>query len=173
MNEALAATRVLTLALDAASQERFEELRQAHYPAALNRIGAHLTLFHTLPENEEVRGALTREAEALGSFAVPVAGVMSLGRGVALSLESAELLGLHGRLATAFARHLSRQDQQGFRPHVVVQNKVSGGEAKALLDELRAVFVPWEAEAVGLDWWDYLGGPWRLRERFAFKRRGN
>jgi hypothetical protein len=40
---------ILTLGLDRASFERFEALRRAHFPPALNRVPAHVTLFHHLP----------------------------------------------------------------------------------------------------------------------------
>ena len=43
---------VLTLALDDVSQHRFDIERRRHFPPALNRIPAHLTLFHTLPEDD-------------------------------------------------------------------------------------------------------------------------
>lgn len=161
-------TTILTLRVDPASQRRFEALRRAHYPAALNKIAAHLTLFHTLPATEEVRLLLLAEAESLAGFSLQVNDVRSLGRGVAYFLESPDLMALHGRLARALARDLSAQDRQGFRPHVVVQNKASGPEAKILLADLSASFVPWQVEATGLCWWDYLGGPWALREEFAF-----
>ena len=124
-------TDILTLALDPNSQTHFEQMRQQHYPSALNRIGAHLTLFHTLPESEEVRTAL-HAAAARQPFTMRVTGLRSLGKGVAYTLESRELLALHKRLSTAFAEHLSRQDQQKFQPHIVIQNKASGEEARAL-----------------------------------------
>jgi hypothetical protein len=97
-----------------------------------------------------------------------VNGVRTLGRGVAYFLESPELKALHRRLAGAFAAHLSAQDKQGFRPHVVVQNKVDPRAARLLHAELSAGFRRRQVMAEGVDWWDYLGGPWRLRERFRF-----
>ena len=137
---------------------------------SLNRIAAHLTLFHTLPATDAVRDVLVEETAKLQAFSMRVTAVRSLGRGVAFRLESVDLSALHGRLAKRFAEYLSTQDRQKFQPHVVVQNKVSGAEAKALLAELSAGFVPYEVEAVELEWWDYLGGPWQLRERLGFVR---
>ncbi len=139
-----------------------------HYPAELNQIAAHLTLFHTLPGTAEVREVLEREAAALAAFPMRVSGVRSLGRGVAYFLESAELLELRRRLVREFEGGLTAQDTQGFRPHVVVQNKVSSEAAKALLGELTTQFQPWQVQAVGLGWWDYLGGPWERRGSFGF-----
>ena len=161
-------TDILTLALDSASQEHFEQMRQQHYPAELNRIGPHLTLFHTLPESERIRTEL-QAAVARQPFTMRVTGLRSLGKGVAYTLESPELLALHRRLSTAFAEHLSPQDQQKFQPHVVIQNKATGDEARALKALLTAGFRTFDVEAVGLDLWRYLRGPWQLRERFPFQ----
>ncbi len=166
--EAEVAPYILTLEMDAASQERFDRLRREHYPAELNRIAAHLTLFHKLPQGAEVRDAVAKAALRPG-FAMKVSGVRSLGRGVAYGVESRELVGVHERLAEEFGEWLTPQDRQGFRPHVVVQNKVSGAEAKALRERLEGEFEPFEVRAEGLALWLYLGGPWKLAERFEFR----
>ena len=168
MNVAQPTTTILTLRIDASSQQHFDALRGLYYPAKLNRIGAHLTLFHTLPATEAVRDALAAESARQQTFTMRVTGVRSLGRGVAYKVESGSVAALHQRLAMRFADDLSAQDRHRFQPHVVVQNKVSGDEAKALLTELSAGFQPYDVHATGLEWWDYLGGPWKLREQFAF-----
>ncbi len=159
---------LLTLALDEASQQHFESLRQQYFPAALNRIPAHLSLFHALPGDGGVRQVLAEAAAAIAPFPMVVDGVRSMGKGVMYTLASAELLALHRRLAASFAEHLTPQDRQGFRPHIVVQNKVQPAEAKLLLAQLQAGFRRREVRAEGLLWWEYLGGPWRLLERFPF-----
>lgn len=171
MSHDSAFTDILTLALDPASQAHFEHMRQQHYPATLNRIGAHLTLFHTLPESEEVRSTLL-EAVARKPFTMRVTGLRSLGKGVAYSVESPELLSLHKHLSTAFAEHLSPQDKQKFQPHVVIQNKATGEEARTLKAMLTAGFRTFEVEATGLELWRYLNGPWKLRERLLFASDG-
>ena len=168
MVEMRAVTTVLTLALDEESQRRFDALRRAHYPPGLNRIPAHLSLFHQLPRDESTRRALEERARTTRAFAAEVTGVRSLGRGVAFVVQSAELQRLHGALAGAFQESLIAQDRQAFRPHVVVQNKAAPEEARALLGRLGEEFVPWSVRAEGLLWWEYLGGPWRLIERFEF-----
>ena len=161
-------TNILTLRLDAGSQAHFERLRQAHYPRHLNRIAAHLTLFHTLPDIPEITAVLQREADGRGAFGLEVTGLRSLGRGVAYKLVSPELRTVHATLATAFADHLTAQDRQPFQPHVVVQNKATAEAAKALLAELQGEFQPFAVQALGLDLWHYLGGPWELAQSFSF-----
>ena len=92
-----------------------------------------------------------------------------MGRGVMFELQAPEVMALHRGLVERFRPFLTPQDQQPLKPHVVVQNKVEPAEAKTLLAMLQAGFASWEVEAVALDWWEYLGGPWRLLERFAFR----
>ena len=159
---------ILTLKMDGASQARFERLRVEHYPAELNRIAAHLTLFHKLPQSVEVSSAVALAAAAVEGFAMKVTGLRSLGRGVAFGLESSELIALHSRLAGEFTEYLSAQDRQRFWPHVVVQNKTTGERARQLKERLEAEFRPFAVQAMGLQLWRYLGGPWELAEEFLF-----
>lgn len=91
-----------------------------------------------------------------------------MGRGVTYTLESAELTAVHRELAASFSTYLTPQDKQPFSAHVVVQNKVEPSEARALLAQLQMGFVRRQVSAEALLWWEYLGGPWRLIERFAF-----
>ena len=43
---------ILTAMLESGVQARFEALRRAHYPAGLNRVPAHVSMFHHLPGRE-------------------------------------------------------------------------------------------------------------------------
>lgn len=161
---------ILTLLLDEASFARLDGLRRAHFPARLNRIPAHVTLFHALPGAEEpaVLARLAEEVARTPPLSLRLTGVMPLGRGTALKLEAPEAAALRARLAAAWASWLTPQDRQGWRPHVTVQNKASPEEARALQEELRRGFAPWEATAEGLLLWRYRGGPWEEAGRFGF-----
>lgn len=154
--------------MDDEAQQWFNEQRQRFYPPALNRIPAHLTLFHALPGDGSVRHVLREAAAAQERFAMRVEGVRSMGRGVLYALEAPKLQRLHAGLAQQFQTFLTPQDKQPLRPHVVVQNKVEPHEAKELLAALQAQFSPRQVSAIGLDWWEYQGGPWRPLEHFAF-----
>ncbi len=161
---------VLTLALDEAAQSRFEAERQMYFPPERNQIPAHLTLFHALPESDGTVSLLSDVAAEQHAFDLQVRELRSLGRGVAYFLDAPQAVVLHRRLSGMFADHLSAQDRQGFRPHVVVQNKVTSHVARETLAALQASFAPWTAEAIGLDLWRYLGGPWQHLRRFDFAR---
>ena len=162
---------IVTLQLDAASHDYFDGLRAAHFPAAINHLKAHVTLFHNLPGAEEraILESLAREAARRAPFALKVAGLMKLGRGTAFRLESEALLSLRASLAAAFDPWLTRQDREKFRPHVTVQNKVSPAQAGALFDHLSDRFSPFEAVAEGLQLWRYEGGPWAPLAAVAFQ----
>lgn len=156
---------IVTLAMEADAQTRFQALREKHFPPALNRVPAHLTLFHHLPgtraEEVEARiAALCAEREA---FDVEVSEPRSIGRGVTLRCASELLTELRAAIAAAFEGDLTRQDSQGWRPHVTVQNKVTGEVAKQTLAVIAENFEPWTFRAEGLRLWDYMGGPWRER----------
>ena len=160
---------ILTLALHAEDQERFERLRRLHFPAGRNMIPAHVTLFHHLPGQEAgaVSDAVAARCAA-APFAVAVPGLRFLGRGVAYALESSELSALRSGLAREWDGWLTPQDRQGWRPHVTIQNKASPEAARALHANLQAAFAPFTIRAEGLVLWRYLGGPWDFVSRHPF-----
>ncbi|MDB5267888.1 MAG: hypothetical protein JWP58_928 [Hymenobacter sp.] len=171
MSDFLPVPLILTLALDAAAQAYFDDLRRQHFPPKINYLAAHLTLFHHLPGTElaAVQAQLKDVAAGQPRLPLSVTGLRSLGRGVAFTLENDELRALHRRLQTAFAPHLTPQDQQKLQPHVTIQNKVVPAEARQLLAELQAGFTPFEAVGTGLHLWAYRGGPWESLAEFPFR----
>lgn len=162
---------ILTLVLDVDAQATFDELRTAHFPPARNHLAAHVTLFHALPGRlaTEVGADVARAAAGRSRFPAQVAGLSSLGRGVAFTLVAPEALTLRADLAGRWSSHLTRQDQAWSRPHVTIQNKVAPATAAALLDALREGFEPWTATAEGLALWRYRGGPWDHMSTVQFR----
>ena len=160
---------IVTLLLDAASQERFDALRAAHFPPSRNHLSAHVTLFHALP-GEAVAEVLAdlRSVARREPFDVDVTGLRFLGRGVAYVLRSPELEAVRGAVAAGRRAALSPQDRQRFAPHVTVQNSTDPAVARALQDELSASFVPWTVRGRGLGLWRYAGGPWEVLDEVEF-----
>ena len=152
---------IVTAHLDDASFAVLDGLRRRHFPAKLNKIPAHVSLFHHLPGEEEPGVLATARALAgqTRAFALRPLAARSLGRGVALAYESDELATLRGTLATAWAAWLTPQDRQGFKPHVTIQNKVEADAARALLAAMTGVEPP-PCRVEGVAIWRYLGGPW-------------
>ena len=147
-----------------------QQLRRAHYPAARNLVPAHLTLFRQLPPSAEVE--LGRRLAAAAAAAPPraaIAGILDLGEGTALRVDSAALAAIREDLAEAFHGLLMPQDLAPWRPHITVQNKVAPKEARRLQQELRAGFEPRPLAIRALASWRYLGGPWEPLKTHPFR----
>lgn len=152
----------------AADQQRFDALRRAHYPPDRNMLTAHITLFHHLPPSSlDELGRLIAAIVADPAPPATVSDIFSLGSGVAYRIHSPDLLMIRERIAEWFAPLLTPQDEGTPRLHITIQNKVEPREAKALLSELRASFMPHPLVITGLAAHHYRGGPWEL----AFERK--
>src|SRR3954471_3111538 len=89
-----------------------QQLRRTHYPADRNRVPAHLTLLRQLPPSAE--SEVVRRLAAHAAAPPPgaeIAGVMDLGEGTALRVESLELEDIRDDLAVALRGLLTAQDQ--------------------------------------------------------------
>ncbi|NJL22435.1 MAG: 2'-5' RNA ligase family protein [Leptolyngbyaceae cyanobacterium SM1_3_5] len=163
---------ILTLKLDRITFNRLNDLRQRHFPPARNFLPAHITLFHALPGDraESIESHLETVCAETEWMKLKFPTVRSLGRGVAAEIDAPDLLRLRQRLAIDWQSWLTRQDQQKYRPHVTIQNKVSPEEAKQLYQELAASWEPIEAIGEGLLLWRYLSGPWELAREFSFAK---
>ena len=161
---------IVTAELPEALQSRADQLRAAHYPSERNQLKAHVTLFHALPPSveDELRDALAAEAKAK-PIPARLEGVMNLGRGTALRLDSAGMIALWERLADRFHGLLTPQDEHTPRLHVTIQNKVAPSEAKALQQQLAATVEPRDFTFAGLALHRYRGGPWEFVKRWSFR----
>jgi hypothetical protein len=147
-----------------------QELRRNHYPPERNRVPAHLTLFRHLPPS--VESELGRRLADMARRLTPaasIAGIMDLGEGTALRVESKALEEMREDLALALAGLLTPQDQAPWRPHVTIQNKVDPRAARRLQAELKARFQPRPLAIRGLGTWRYLDGPWEPIRTYAFR----
>ena len=155
---------ILTLELDPDSFAWLDDLRRKHFPPARNVLSAHLTLFHKLDQSriDAMKAVLPQRSEPLP---LTFSGLRSLGGGVAIEVTSPDLLALRARLVAAVDGDLTRQDSQGFRPHVTVQNKVTAAVARDTFATLQQDFKPRDGQGIALQVWRYLNGPWELHER--------
>nr|WP_246314581.1 2'-5' RNA ligase family protein [Kineococcus aurantiacus] len=160
---------IVAAAPDAAAQEELDRLRRENFPPERNQLPAHLTLFHALPG--EALGEVVeacRDACRADPPRAQVRSVRSLGRGAALVVDSPGLVAARAAVAGRFAGRLTRQDAQGFRPHVTVQNFVDPATARATVERLDAGFAPWGFTVEALAVHRYAGGPWELLETVPF-----
>jgi hypothetical protein len=147
-----------------------QEMRRAHYPPERNRVPAHLTLFHHLPPGVEAElSAKLAAATAAPPPRATVAGIMDLGQGTALRIESETLILLRETLALALHGLLIPQDQAPWRPHITIQNKVAPRDARRLQQLLGATFEPRPLAIRALASWRYLDGPWAPLKTHAFR----
>jgi hypothetical protein len=148
-----------------------QQLRRAHYPAERNQVPAHLTLFHLLPPSIE-RELSVRLAAATASPPPPatIVGIMDLGEGTALRVESEQLEIIREQLTVSFHGLLTPQDKAAWRPHITIQNKVKPSEARQLQRILASTFEPRPLSIRGLASWHYRGGPWEQLKSHAFRR---
>ncbi|MGE0179262.1 MAG: 2'-5' RNA ligase family protein [Sphingomonas sp.] len=148
-----------------------QQARRDHYPADRNRVPAHLTLFHQLPPG--IGPELSRRLAAATAAPPPpawIAGIADLGGGTAYRVESEALTIIREELAAALHGLLTSQDQNSWRPHVTIQNKVDSKVAKALQQRLKATFEPRPLSIRGLASWYYRGGPWEPIREHVFRR---
>ncbi len=167
----MAAAPIIVTALFAPGDDGWlQQLRRDHYPPERNQVPAHLTLFHQLPPSceAEFNHRIADIVRAPPPRAT-VAGVMDLGGGTALRVESGDLEAMRGELADALHGLLTPQDQAGWRGHVTIQNKVEPRAARRLQAELRAAFRPRPLAIPALATWRYLDGPWERIRSFPFR----
>ena len=162
---------ILSLKLKNAAFEFFDCLRKQHFPPERNFLPAHVTLFHALPgaSETEIRQTLGKIANETALLRLRFPSVRFLGKGVAIEIESPDLIKLRGRLAEIWRENLGNQDLQKYRPHVTVQNKVAPETARELFERLSAEWKSFDSTGEGLLLWRYLNGPWELIEEFDFK----
>jgi hypothetical protein len=147
-----------------------QALRRAHYPPERNRVPAHLTLFHHLPPS--VQAELGRRLAVYAATPAPIAtiaGIMDLGGGTALRVESEGLEDIRYDLALALGGMLTPKDMAPWRPHITLQNKVEPKAAKMLQARLRAGFERRPLVLKGLAVWRYLSGPWEPVKSYTFR----
>lgn len=161
---------ILTLKLDQTSFDRFNELRQQYFPSERNVLPAHVTLFHALPGNHALSICQLLQTISSQTPRLPLhfPNPRFLGRGVAINVQCPELAGLRQHLADQWSDWLSKQDQQSYRSHITIQNKVVPDDARRLYEHLRQEWTPLNGHAEGLLLWHYQGGPWALAAEFLF-----
>ncbi len=159
---------IVTLRIDEESQSMFNELRKEYFPAHLNFLDAHLTLFHKLPSNMPAVTDLLRHFSSRPSFAMRSNGLKNIGNGVAIEVISNELIDMHRDMQQALEPWLINQDRQKLWPHITIQNKVTAFKAMQSLEKLSDTYADREIRAIGLTSWLYLKGPWERSADFNF-----
>lgn len=161
---------ILTLKLDDSSFDRLNQLRQTYFPRHRNFLPAHVTLFHALPgaQEQDIRDRLRSICAGVNRFPIAFPTLRFLGKGFAAEIEAPPLIHLHHNLAQGWRDWLTPQDQQKYKPHVTIQNKVQPDLARQDFQQLASQWQPLQGYGEGLLLWHYKGGPWDLAELFCF-----
>jgi 2'-5' RNA ligase superfamily len=159
---------ILTLKLDEDSFGLLQSWRTRYFPPERNYLPAHLTLFHTLSAQQIENLQAHWPALAGAPIELRYVAPRLLGGGVAINVESPGLVAMRTRLMTAMSGAYTRQDQQPFRAHVTIQNKVPPAQARELFEHYQTQFKPWSGRAQAVLVWEYLGGPWALQSEHPF-----
>lgn len=148
-----------------------DRLRRLHYPPERNHLHAHVTLFHALAPSlfEELKVVLPECAREYASPVGRVSGLMDLGKGTAIALESPQLLAIRAAIADRFHGALTAQDQHSPRLHITVQNKVTTQQARALQIDLADKVTGRDFAFPALELHIYRAGPWEFVKRWPFR----
>ena len=155
-------------------------LRKKYFPPKLNKLGAHLTLFHALPESKlesTIIPTIKRVTAEWQPFGVNAAKPFRMKKGIAISVpknQGGDLAQkVHGALLGAWEGEgwLSEQDAGGMRAHYTIMNKVDDeGEVADAMEEVSGSWKGDRGTVVGLGLWRYEKGYWKWVEAFEFGR---
>lgn len=163
------AVYILALRTDAAHHERMTALRNRYFPAKINKLEAHIALFRALPGTklDTLHSDIRELVEATKPFPIKATRPFPMGHGVGINAYAPEANAIFERLKECWADFLSKQDQS-FRAHYTVQNKVEKEEVESTLKEIKESFQVDEGMVEGLVLYRYDKGFWRHSQEYVF-----
>ncbi|EMC98123.1 hypothetical protein BAUCODRAFT_51958, partial [Baudoinia panamericana UAMH 10762] len=169
---------VLTVQTDKGHHDRMTRLRTRYFPAHLNKLEAHLTLFHALPASKlqgSIIPALEDVASRTSPYKVVASKVMRMKRGMGIVIAknqgASQTQQVHRQLKGRWEAEgwLSEQDRGGCHVHYTVMNKVDDeAEVIQAQQELERTFRADTGTAEGLGLWKYERGWWHWERGFSF-----
>ena len=170
------AVYVLTLLTDAKHHRTLTETRKKYFPPRLNRLEAHITLFHALPGSqleESIKPTLREISSKTSQFHLLAATPFRLNKGIAIGLPkssgSDDARQVHQQLKAAWADFLSRQDAGGFAAHYTIMNKVDDEkEVQKAFEQVQQEWKGCHGTVLGLSLFKYDRGNWVHNEDFKF-----
>lgn len=170
---------VLTLQTDKAHHRRMTELRNQYFPPKLNKLAAHLTLFHALPGsklNSYIIPTIEDVTSKTSPFRVHAIKPFRLKYGIAISVAkengAKQAQNVHHALQQSWLdeNFLSDQDRGGMRAHYTILNKVDNqGEIDKAFNQVQSQFKGDFGVAEGLGLYRYDRGKWKFVRKFEFQ----
>lgn len=167
---------VLTLLTDAKHHRTLTETRKKYFPPRLNRLEAHITLFHALPGSlleESIKPTLREISSKTNQFHLLAATPFRLNKGIAIGLPKSsggdDARQVHQQLKAAWGDFLSRQDAGGFAAHYTIMNKVDDEkEVQKAFEQVQDEWKGCHGTVLGLSLFKYDRGNWVHNEDFKF-----
>ncbi|KAI5236999.1 hypothetical protein E4T43_08217 [Aureobasidium subglaciale] len=170
------AVYVLTLLTDAKHHRTLTETRKKYFPPRLNKLEAHITLFHALPGSlleEKIKPTLREVSSNTTQFHLLAATPFRLNKGIAIGLPKSsggdDARQVHQQLKFAWEDFLSRQDAGGFAAHYTIMNKVDDEkEVQKAFEQVQEEWKGCHGTVLGLSLFKYDRGNWVHDEDFKF-----
>jgi len=168
---------VLTLSTDKRHHKRMTALRDQYFPKKINKLGAHLTLFHALPATKlesDIVPTIQDLVSKSQPFKVHAAKPFRMKKGMAITVPKnqggQQSQDVHRALQDAWSQGwLSEQDAGGMRVHYTIMNKVDdAAQVEAAFQEVQNSWQGDWGTVEGLDLWRYDRGYWRWERKFEF-----
>ncbi|GAB7350456.1 hypothetical protein MBLNU459_g1059t1 [Dothideomycetes sp. NU459] len=171
-----ASVYVLTLLTDAKHHQTLTSMRKRYFPPRLNKLDAHITLFHALPGSkldEAIKPTLRDVSQKTPPFSILAAKPFRLNKGIAIGIPKSQggddARKVHAQLKEAWVDFLSQQDAGGFAAHYTIMNKVDDQkEVQRAFEEVDGQWTGCQGTVQGLSLFRYDTGHWVHAENFHF-----
>lgn len=166
---------VLTLQTDAALHEAITSLRNRYFPSELNKLSAHLTLFHALPGSRlesHIAPVLQNITQEINAYPIATEEPFRLKRGIGITVSDVgkHTATIYRHLQNKWHDFLSKQDGRPLKLHYTIMNKVADDRhVETALREICESFCKQSGHAVGLALWTYDRGWWKDPSFFEFR----
>ena len=163
---------ILALRTDVAHHQRMTALRNQYFPPKINKLEAHVALFRALPGSHLTGFSedIKNYSQAHKPFPIRTTKAFALGHGVAIHVDAPEATDIYEGLRCMWTNVLSKQDQS-FKAHYTIQNKVEKEVAEKTLQEVRETFHGSQGTVTGLVLYRYDKGFWRHTRDFDFVKK--
>ncbi|GAM87877.1 hypothetical protein ANO11243_059050 [Dothideomycetidae sp. 11243] len=166
---------ILTLLADSSLHSAMNELRKQYFPPHINRLEAHITLFHALPQShldDRILPSIEDLVANTSPFELGATTPFKLKKGIAIGLPKDhggnDARGIHRALMRQWEDFLSQQDRS-FQAHFTIMNKVDDSKRVGqTFHDLQDGWKPHFGTADGLSLWKYHPKGWELMRHFRF-----
>lgn len=173
---------VVTLYTNSELHDKVTAMRQKYFPKHLNKLQAHLTLFHALPHSKlesHVVPTLRSLVNDTPTFPITAGTPFAMKKGIGISVPRAKggqaARNIHENLLKEWqsAGFLSDQDSRHGGVHYTIMNKVDDPEeVSKTLAKVKSEWSETSGTAVGLALWRYDRGYWKEEQVFPFDKAG-